>query len=67
MFSAIWMVVSLPFRLVGWVFHLLGRASALLLGFGLMVGGGVLSAGSLAWVGLPMFVVGLVLTLRALG
>ena len=67
MLSALWMVVTLPFRLVAWAIHLLGRASALLLGFGLMVVGGVLSAGSLSWLGLPLFVVGLVLTLRSLG
>ena len=67
MLSALWLVVTLPFRLVAWAIHLLGRATALVVGFGLMVLGGVLCAGEFAWLGLPLFVFGLVLTLRSLG
>jgi hypothetical protein len=63
---ALWWVVLLPFRLLFRVVELLGRATALILGFVLMVVGVALSAGSAAVFGIPTFVVGLLVTLRSL-
>jgi hypothetical protein len=67
MLDALWSVVAMPFRLFGWLAHLLGRMSALVLGFLLMVVGVALGAGPLFWLGIPLFLFGLLLTLRALG
>lgn len=67
MLNAVWAIVSLPFRMVAWVVELLGRLAALVLGFTFMVVGVALWAGAFYILGLPVFVVGLVLTLRALG
>jgi hypothetical protein len=50
------------FQLIAW----LGRVTALLLGFCLMVMGMAFLAGPFFWFGIPLFVVGLVLTLRCL-
>jgi hypothetical protein len=67
MLHAIWWVVSLPFRVLAWVVELLGRVIALSLGFVLMVVGVALSAATLYILGIPIFVFGLLLMLRALG
>ena len=64
--AALWFVVSLPFRLVFWMIAWLGRLTAAMLGFTLMVVGGALWAGPLFFLGIPLFLVGLVLTLRCL-
>ena len=64
--TALWFVVTLPFRLVFWVIAWLGRLTAVVLGFMLMVVGMALWAGPLFFVGIPLFLVGLVLTLRCL-
>jgi hypothetical protein len=64
--KALWFVVSLPFRLVFWTIAWLGRATAVALGFTLMVVGMALWAGPLFFIGIPLFLVGLVLTLRCL-
>lgn len=61
-----WLVL-LPFRLVGWTVAVIGRALGLVVGFGLMVVGVALLAGSLMVLGIPVFLVGLLLTMRALG
>ncbi|SIO39913.1 hypothetical protein SAMN05444166_4377 [Singulisphaera sp. GP187] len=66
-FGAIWSVVTLPFRLVVWVVETLGRLSGLVFGFVLMVVGVALWAGPLSLIGIPLFIVGLVLTLRSVG
>lgn len=65
--AAVWWIVTLPFRLVGLVVGLLGRMVGLGLGFGLMVLGVALSAGSLFLVGIPLFVLGLILSVRCIG
>jgi hypothetical protein len=65
-FSGLWFVVTLPFRLVFWMIALLGRLTGVVLGFLLMVLGMALLAGPLFIVGIPLFVIGLVLTLRCL-
>jgi hypothetical protein len=66
LFAALWFVVSLPFRLVFGTIAWLGRLTAVVLGFVLMVVGMALWAGPLFFVGIPLFLVGLVLTLRCL-
>ena len=60
-----WAAVVLPFRLIVWVLALLGRLAALAVGFSLMVLGAALLPSSLFFVGLPVFGLGLVMTLRS--
>ncbi|MDG3007647.1 hypothetical protein [Paludisphaera mucosa] len=67
LFSAAWWVVTLPFRLVFGMFSLLGRMTGVAVGFTLMVFGMALGAGPFFLVGIPIFLVGLLLTLRCLG
>lgn len=67
MMQALWSVLSLPFRLLAWVVELLGRLAALIVGFSLMVVGVALWAGMFFVFGVPIFIIGLLLTLRALG
>lgn len=64
--GSIWWVVSLPFRLLIGLVEWLGRLTALALGFVMMVVGVALWAGPLALVGIPLFIVGLLITLRSL-
>ena len=64
--GALWLMITLPFRLVFWTIAWLGRLTAVILGFSLMVVGMALWAGPLFWIGIPLFVIGLVLTLRCL-
>lgn len=66
LFRALWWLVSLPVRVLFRAVEVLGRATTLLLGFVLMVVGVALSAGSALIFGVPTFVLGLLLTLRAL-
>jgi hypothetical protein len=65
--GTLWTVVTLPFRLLIGAVELLGRFTALLVGFTLMVVGMAFWAGPAPVFGIPVFVVGLLLTLRALG
>ena len=64
--AALWFLVTLPFRMVFWVIAWLGRLTAMALGFSLMVVGMALWAGPFFFIGIPLFLVGLVLTLRCL-
>ena len=64
--TAVWLTITLPFRLAFWMIAWLGRLTAVLLGFSLMVLGIALWAGPLFFVGIPLFVVGLILMLRGL-
>jgi len=64
--ATLWFAVSLPFRLLFWAVAWLGRLTAVVLGFTLMVLGMALWAGPLFFVGIPLFLVGLLLTLRCL-
>jgi hypothetical protein len=64
--AGIWFIVTLPFRLIFWLIAWAGRLTAVLLGFSLMVVGIALWAGPLFFLGIPLFLVGLVLTLRCL-
>ena len=63
---ALWVVVTLPIRLLAWLVEWLGRITALVLGFLLMVVGVALCVGGLWILGVPVFVVGLLATLRSL-
>ena len=64
--GALWFVITAPFRLVFWAIAWVGRVTAVLLGFCLMVIGIALGAGPLFFLGIPLFLVGLVLTLKCL-
>jgi hypothetical protein len=65
--AALWFVITLPFRAVIWIIGLLGRLTGVILGFLLMVVGMALWAGPFFIVGIPLFIIGLLLTLRCLG
>lgn len=62
-----WSVLTLPFRLIGWTVELIGRLAGLILGFVLMVVGVALAAGPFFPIGIPVFLIGLLLTLKCLG
>ena len=64
--GTLWYLVTAPFRLVFWTIAWVGRLTAILLGICLMVVGIALWAGSLFFLGIPLFLVGLVLTLKCL-
>jgi hypothetical protein len=59
-------MILLPFRLVFSLIAWLGRLTALVVGFCLMVVGMAVLAGPFFWFGIPLFIVGLVLTFRCL-
>jgi hypothetical protein len=65
--GAAWFAIALPFRLVFGAIAWLGRLAGVAVGFVLMVAGMFLLAGPLVIVGIPLFLIGLVLTLRCLG
>ncbi|HEU5115622.1 MAG TPA: hypothetical protein VFT74_02995 [Isosphaeraceae bacterium] len=67
MFAAIWSILTFPFRVIGWLVSALGRVAGFVIGFAFMVVGIALSAGALFPFGIPLFIVGLMLTLRSLG
>lgn len=67
MLGVLWSLVTLPIRLLAWAGDLVGRLVGLSIGFSLMVVGVFLGAGPSLILGLPLFVVGLILTLRSLG
>ena len=65
--AASWYLITLPFRVLYWVISLLGRLAGLVVGFSLMVVGMALWAGPFFIIGIPVFIIGLLLTLRCLG
>ncbi len=67
MLGVIWTIVTLPVRILAWIADFLSRLTGLGIGFTLMVVGVALGAGPSVSLGLPLFVVGLLLTLRSLG
>jgi hypothetical protein len=67
MLGVIWNILTLPIRVVVWVLDFLSRATGLVLGFALMVLGVAIGAGPSLILGVPVFFVGLLLTLRCLG
>ncbi|GAC1345619.1 MAG: hypothetical protein NVSMB14_08850 [Isosphaeraceae bacterium] len=64
---AIWTILTLPFRLIGWLIETLGRITTIAIGFVLMVVGIALSASPLFPLGIPLFLIGLILAVRAMG
>ena len=66
MLGVIWSILMLPIRLLAWTVDFLGRATGLGVGFALMVLGVALGAGPSMVLGIPVFVIGLILTLRSL-
>ena len=67
MLGVIWSILTLPIRLLGWTVDFLSRLTGLGIGFALMVVGVALGAGPSMAMGIPVFVIGLLLTLRSLG
>ena len=67
MLGALWSILTLPFRLIGWLVDVLGRLMGVILGFALMVVGVALCSGAFLPLGLPVFIIGLLVTLRCLG
>lgn len=65
--SAVWFLVTLPFRLVFGAISLVSRLTGVLVGFSLMAVGMAFCAGPFFLIGVPMFLIGLLLTLRCLG
>ncbi len=59
--------LMLPIRILLQAIDWMGRLASLLLGFLLMVVGSAFLAGPLMLFGVPLFLLGLFLTLRALG
>ena len=62
----LWWLLLLPFRLIAWLIGLLGRMGGVFVGFVLMMLGVALAAGPLVILGVPLFVLGLLLTIRSL-
>jgi hypothetical protein len=67
MLRVVWSILTFPFRLIAWVVELIGRSLGVVLGFALMVVGIAICSGSLLILGIPVFVIGLLVTLRCLG
>jgi hypothetical protein len=67
MLGALWTILTLPIRIIVWVLDFLCRATGLAIGFALMVLGVVVVAGPSLILGAPIFLIGLVLTLKSLG
>ena len=67
MLGMIWSIVTLPIRILSWTAGFASRLAGLVVGFGLMVLGVAIGAGPSLALGAPIFVIGLLLTLRSLG
>lgn len=67
MLGVIWSVFTFPFRMIGLAVELAGRAVGIVLGFVFMVVGVALCAAQWLPLGLPLFVVGLIVVLKCLG
>ncbi len=67
MMAVFWSILTLPFRLIGGLVATFGRLLGGLSGFVLMVVGVAFCSSAIYILGLPLFVVGLVLTLKSLG
>ena len=66
MIMAIWTVLTLPFRMIGWTIDLVARLVGLTLGFVLMMLGTAIWAASVPILGIPVLAVGMLVTFRAL-
>jgi hypothetical protein len=67
MFGALWSILTWPFRLIAAIVAFCGRTLGVLFGFALMVIGVALCSGTIYLLGLPVFIVGLLMTLKCLG
>ena len=67
MLGMLWSIFTLPFRVLAWTADFAGRLVGLAVGFALMVLGVAIGAGPSLAFGAPIFIVGLLLTLRSLG
>lgn len=67
MAAIVWSILTFPFRVIGWVIEVCGRVVGAILGFILMVLGVALTAGPFVVLGIPLFLVGLILLLKSVG
>jgi hypothetical protein len=65
--TLIWQILTFPFYLLIVIVRFLGRLTGILFGFALMVIGMALWAGPFFIIGIPVFLVGLLISLRSLG
>jgi len=65
--GVLWSILTLPFRMIAAVVAFFGRTLGVIAGFALMVAGVGLCASTIYLLGLPVFVVGLLVTLKSLG
>ncbi len=66
MLGAIWSILTLPFRLIAGVVAFCGRALGVVIGFGLIVAGVAFCSGAVYLLGVPFFVLGLLLMMKSL-
>lgn len=66
MLAVLWSIVTLPFRLIGRAVELVGRFVGAAIGFVLMVVGVAICAARFWPIGLPLFLVGLLITMKSL-
>jgi hypothetical protein len=67
MLGALWSVLTLPFRLIAALVAFCGRALGVVIGFCLMVAGVAFCSGAIYFLGVPLFIVGLLIMLKCLG
>lgn len=67
MLGVFWSVLTLPFRVIAGIVAFCGRMFGVFFGFALMVAGVAFCSGAIYLLGLPLFLVGLLLTLKCLG
>ena len=67
MLGVIWSVLTLPFRLIAALVAFCGRALGVVIGFALMVVGVAFCWGAIYFLGVPLFIVGLLVMLKCLG
>ena len=66
MFGVLWSILTLPFRLIAGVVAFCGRALGVVFGFGLIVVGVAFCSGAIYLLGVPIFILGLLLMLKSL-
>ena len=67
MLGVFWSILTWPFRLIADIVALCGRALGVVFGFVLMVTGVALCSGAIYLLGVPIFLVGLLITMKSLG
>lgn len=67
MLDVVWSILTSPFRLIAAIVAFCGRTLGVIFGFALMVAGVAFCSGTIYILGLPLFVVGLLITLKCLG